>query len=50
MFATIADFLLGAALSRRTPIDHGAMRTPSRPRGEFARHDDLGWMARVGTW
>ncbi|WP_298429031.1 hypothetical protein [uncultured Jannaschia sp.] len=50
MFTSIADFLLGAALSRRPRIGHGTMRTPSRPRGEFARHDDLGWMARVGTW
>ncbi|MEM7488017.1 MAG: hypothetical protein AAF390_02725 [Pseudomonadota bacterium] len=50
MLATLADFLLGAALSRRTTAPLSPLRTPSRPRGEYARHDGLGWMARIGTW
>lgn len=49
MLTTIADFLLGAALSRRPSLDTAHLRTPSRPRG-VARQETLGWMARVGTW
>ncbi|MEM8823005.1 MAG: hypothetical protein AAGF30_05280 [Pseudomonadota bacterium] len=50
MLTTLADFLLGAALSRRITEPHAKLRTPSRLRGEYARHDGLAWMARVGTW
>jgi hypothetical protein len=50
MFATFADFLLGAALSRRYTGETCHMRSPSRPRGDQARNGHLAWMARVGTW
>lgn len=49
MLTTLADFLLGAALSRRPSFRTSAMRTPSRPYGAD-RAVTLGWMARVGTY
>jgi hypothetical protein len=49
MLTTIADFLLGAALSRRPSLNAAHMRTPSRPHG-YDRAETLGWMSRVGTW
>ncbi|WP_371155437.1 hypothetical protein [Jannaschia sp. 2305UL9-9] len=49
MLATFADFLLGAALSRRPSLNAIHMRTPSRPHGA-ERSQQLGWMARVGTY
>lgn len=49
MLTTIADFLLGAALSRRPSLGSVHMRTPSRPHGR-ERAESLGWMSRVGTW
>jgi hypothetical protein len=49
MFHVLADFLLGAGLARRE--SHRApMRSPSRARHQSARHDALGWQARIGTW
>jgi hypothetical protein len=50
MFATLADFLLGAALSRRYTGETAHLRSPSRPQGEHARNGQLAWLARVGTW
>jgi hypothetical protein len=50
MFATLADFLLGAALSRRSATPSAPTRSPSRLQGRMARNAELGWMARVGTW
>lgn len=53
MLARLADFLLGAGLSRRLDLDHvpGApLRSPSRAKGAQLRHEQLGWIARVGTW
>jgi hypothetical protein len=49
MLTTFADFLLGAALSRRPKLAPYQMRTPSRPRGRD-RAETLAWMSRVGTW
>jgi len=49
MLTTIADFLLGAALSRRPSFDTSHMRSPSRPHGA-ERSETLGWMSRIGTW
>jgi hypothetical protein len=49
MLTTFADFLLGAALSRRPSLGRVTLRTPSRPRGQ-ERFETLGWMSRVGTW
>ena len=49
MLTTFADFLLGAALSRRPRLDSYLRRTPSRPHG-WQRAETLGWMSRVGTW
>ena len=53
MLRTIADFLLGAGLSRRMNLDlvpEAPLRSPSRARGATERHEALGWIARVGTW
>lgn len=51
MFATLADFLLGAGLSRRAamPAATGPRRSPSRFR-DAERGRSLGWIARVGTY
>jgi hypothetical protein len=49
MLTTFADFLLGAALSRRPKLSPHPRRTPSRPRGQ-ERAERLAWMSRVGTW
>ncbi|PWJ22236.1 hypothetical protein [Jannaschia seohaensis] len=49
MLTTFADFLLGAALSRRPAFGRRMMRTPSRDYGA-ERAEALGWMSRVGTW
>ena len=50
MLHRIADFLLGAGLSRRLDHDHAPLRSPSRAKGAHVRHESLGWIARVGTW
>jgi hypothetical protein len=49
MLHVLADFLLGAGLARRERT-RAPMRSPSRARNQAARHDALGWQARIGTW